>query len=105
MSCPAGPTPWRETAMEQEKKSWTPRGWVGAATGGIRFKPDREAVQAELLAHIEDKRADLRRLYPEMNERELDALVTRQMGDPGQVGRALARLHRPWLGYLWRSVR
>ena len=88
--------------MEQEKKGWTPRGWVGAATGGIRFKPDREAVQAELLAHIEDKRADLRRLYPEMNERELDALVTRQMGDPGQVGRALARLHRPWLGYLWR---
>ena len=71
--------------MEQEKKSWTPRGWVGAATGGIRFKPDREAVQAELLAHIEDKRADLRRLYPEMNERELDALATRQMGDPGQV--------------------
>lgn len=89
--------------MEQEKKGWTPRGWVGAATGGIRFKPDREAVQAELLAHIEDKRADLRRLYPEMNERELDALVTRQMGDPGQVGRALARLHRPWLGWLWRA--
>lgn len=89
--------------MEQEKKGWTPRGWVGAATGGIRFKPDREAVQAELLAHIEDKRADLRRLYPEMNERELDALATRQMGDPGQVGRALARLHRPWLGYLWRA--
>ena len=24
------------------------------------------------------------------------------MGDPKEIGRALARLHRPWLGWLWR---
>ena len=24
------------------------------------------------------------------------------MGDPGEIGRELAKIHRPWLGYLWR---
>ena len=89
--------------MEQEKLSWSPLGWVGEATSGIRFKPDREAVQEELYAHIEDKIADLTRLYPEMGEWEVKKLATQQMGDPREVGRTLAVLYRPWLGWLWRA--
>ena len=71
-----------------ERQQYSPEGWLDLATADIRFKPDRAAVRAELKAHLEDKCADLRRLYPEMNERELDALATRQMGDPEEVGRA-----------------
>ena len=77
--------------------------WLNAATRGIRFKPDRMAVRAELKAHLEDKYADLRRLYPDMDDWDITKRAAAQMGDPEEVGRALARLHRPWLGYLWRA--
>ena len=26
-----------------------------------------------------------------------------RMGDPEEIGRELAKVHRPWLGYLWRA--
>ena len=25
------------------------------------------------------------------------------MGDPEEIGKELARIHKPWLGYLWRA--
>ena len=37
--------------------------WLDRATAGIRFKPDREEVRAELSAHLEDKaRSGLKRM-------------------------------------------
>ena len=86
-----------------ERQQYSPEGWLDLATAGIRFKPDREAVQAELLAHIEDQAEAIRRRHPDLGEEEAERQAADQMGDPEEVGRALARLHRPWLGYLWRA--
>lgn len=70
--------------------------WLDAATAKIRFRPDREAVRRELEAHMEDLR--------EASGLEEDAAL-RAMGDPAEIAEELGRLHRPWLGYLWRISR
>ena len=70
--------------------------WLDAATAKIRFGPDREAVRRELEAHMEDLR--------EASGLEGDAAL-RAMGDPAEIAEELGRLHRPWLGYLWRVSR
>ena len=79
--------------------------WLDTAVKGIRFGPDREAVRAELYGHLEDKIADLRRIFPDLKREEAEDMALSQMGDPDAIGRELARLHRPWLGYLWRASR
>ena len=74
--------------------------WLQTATKGIRFGPDRWAVKTELREHLEDKTADMARIFHiEGEEAEQEAL--RRMGDPEEIGKALAKLHKPWLGYLW----
>ena len=78
------------------------RRWLDRAAAGIRSRPDREAVRAELEAHLEDKTADLVRIFPDLGRQEAERQAVEQMGDPKEIGRALARLHRPWLGWLWR---
>ena len=75
--------------------------WLETAVAGIRFKPDREAVERELREHIEDKTADLMRIFPDMNEEEARERALSGMGDPEEIGKELAKIHRPWLGYLW----
>ena len=79
------------------------KGWLHTAVAGIRFKPDREAVEAELREHIEDKTMDLMRIFPGMTQEEAEERALSQMGDPEEIGRELAKIHRPWLGYLWRA--
>ena len=76
--------------------------WLDAATRGIRFGPDRAAVRAELAAHLEDKQADLRRIFPDIPPEEAEQRALEAMGDPEEIGRELAKIHKPWLGYLWR---
>lgn len=68
--------------------------WLDAATSKIRFRPDREAVRRELEAHFEDLR--------EASGLEEEAAVEK-MGNPLDIAEELGRLHRPWLGYLWRA--
>ena len=76
--------------------------WLETAVAGIRFRPDREAVERELREHIEDKTADLMRIFPDMTEEEARERALSQMGDPVEIGKELAKIHKPWLGYLWR---
>lgn len=76
--------------------------WLDQATAGIRFKPDREAVRNELEAHLEDKALDFWRIFPAITMEEAWERAASEMGDPEEVGRELARLHKPWLGYFWR---
>lgn len=75
--------------------------WLDQATGGIRFSPDRAEVRSELAGHLEDKEADLRRIFPNLTQEEAGDRALGEMGDPSEIGKELARLHRPWLGYLW----
>lgn len=86
-----------------DKRYKTEQSWLTAAVKGIRFKPDRVEVERELREHIEDKMADLRRLYPDLAQEEAEELALDRMGDPEEIGRELAKVHRPWLGYLWRA--
>ena len=48
------------------------RRWLDTAVKGIRFGPDRRAARAELAAHMEDKAADLRRIFPDMTAQEAE---------------------------------
>jgi len=88
--------------MVMEKKQYGVDEWIVRATEKIKFTPDRLAVAAELREHLEDKLFDLRRIYPDMPQ---EAAVTRalgQMGDAEEVGLELAKIHTPWMGWLWR---
>lgn len=76
--------------------------WLTEATGRIAFGPDRRAVRAELFDHIEEAREALRARHPEMTPLETEERAVVSMGDPEPLSRELARLHRPWMGYLWR---
>ena len=78
--------------------------WLDTAVVGIRFKPDRKAVEAELRGHFEEKVADLERMY-HLNRREAEEMALKQMGDPEEIGREMAKIHKPWWGYLWYATR
>ena len=80
-------------------------GWLRTAVAGIRFKPDREAVEAELREHIEDKTAALMRIFPDMTQEEAEDRALSGMGDPEEIGKELAKIHKPWLGWLWVASR
>ena len=49
--------------------------WLDQAVSGIRFGPDRAAVRAELEAHMEDKAADLQRIFPDISREEAEDAV------------------------------
>ena len=76
--------------------------WLDTAVKGIRFGPDRRAVRSELADHLEDRAADLRRIFPDLTDEEARERTLAGMGDAAEVGKQLARVHKPWLGYLWR---
>ena len=89
--------------MEHNKTSNPAGQWLDKATEGIRFGPDRKAVRAELDAHLDDKIQDLQRIFPDLSAWEATQMALSGMGDPEEIGRELAKLHKPWLGYLWRA--
>ncbi len=79
--------------------------WLNIATAGIRFGPDREEVQRELRQHIEDKAADLMRIFPGISEEEAGRRALDGMGDAWELKKELAKVHTPWLGWLWTASR
>jgi len=74
---------WRDTVLRQ-----------------VRFKPDRKAIREELNGHYEDKVADLERLGYDRKLAESRALEA--MGDAVEIGKAFDKVHKPWLGWLWK---
>jgi len=76
--------------------------WVELAVASIRFPRDRKVVAAELREHVEDKVADLMRIFPGMSRSEATQRALSQMGDAREIGKELGRIHKPWLGYIWR---
>ena len=75
--------------------------WLDRATEGIRFGPDRREVRAELSAHLEDKTLDFQRIFPDLSWEEAQQRAASEMGDPAEIGKELAKVHKPWLGYAW----
>lgn len=91
--------------MERMKDNLSVLEWLDIAVSGIRFGPDRVAVRKELDGHIEDRMADLRRIFPNIPQEEACARALSAMGDPEELKISLARVHRPWLGWLWTVSR
>ena len=79
--------------------------WLDTAVSGIRFGPDREAVRGELYTHLEDKTADLMRIFPDLSPDEARDRALAGMGDAEELKVSLAKVHRPWLGWLWTASR
>lgn len=77
--------------------------WCDTVTRQVRFRPDRGAIQRELAAHYQDHVRDLERVGYDWKLAEQRALAA--MGDPEEIGRALDRVHKPWLGWLWLASR
>ena len=77
--------------------------WVNAVCEQVRFRPDHKAIEEELRVHYEDHVKDLLRLGRSRELAEERALAA--MGDAREVGRALDRVHEPWLGWLWKASR
>jgi len=77
--------------------------WCKTVTDQVRFRPDRAAIARELQAHYEDHVKDLERIGFDSTLAEERALAA--MGDAEQIGRAMNRAHKPWLGWLWTASR
>ena len=77
--------------------------WVNAVCQEVRFRPDRKGIAKELRIHYEDHINDLLRLGRDPGLAEQRALAA--MGNSQEVGRALDRVHKPWLGWLWEVSR
>ena len=99
----SSPSPERGNAMGEKQERTPAEGWLDKATAGIRFGPDRKEVRRELEEHLEDKALDFQRIFPGLTEDEAKERAAAEMGDPEEIGKELAKIHRPWLGYLWRA--
>ena len=88
-----------------ENRKYNRTDWLTTAAKGIRFGPDRAEVLRELCDHLDDRIADLERIFPGIGREEAEERALAGMGDPEEVGRELARVHRPWLGWLWTASR
>ena len=77
--------------------------WLRDAVKYVRFPPDRRRVQEELYSHMIARNRDF--LEEGYSEEEADRLSTLAMGDPEEVGRALAAVHRPFWGYFVLCLR
>lgn len=71
--------------------------WIRRAVGCIRYPPDRNDVEKELYDHIMCRYAE--NLALGMNEKEADEAAVKAMGDPFEVGRELAKIHKPFWGF------
>ena len=88
--------------MEPNKTTTSAETWLDTAVKKIRFGPDRAAVRKELEAHLEDKVLDVQRIFPDIAQEAAQEKAVSDMGDPAEVGKELAKIYRPWLGYLWQ---
>ena len=77
--------------------------WCAAAVAGIRYKPDRERVYDELYAHLEDRCAAMADAGVPEGDAVRRALAA--MGSASEAAEQLAKIHRPFWGYLLRTAR
>ncbi|MBE6008033.1 MAG: hypothetical protein E7235_02415 [Lachnospiraceae bacterium] len=69
----------------------------------VKFFFDRGEIRKELNEHMEDMYEDM--LESGISEEDAIRLVVEYMGDADEIGRALNREHKPWIGWLWVATR
>lgn len=84
-----------------KKKDWNFGLWCRIATGKIRYKPDRKAVSAELLGHLED--AYDAYIAKGMTPDEAEAKALETMGRAEDIAPQLAAIHKPFWGFVLRA--
>ncbi|MGM9612620.1 MAG: permease prefix domain 1-containing protein [Butyricicoccus sp.] len=67
--------------------------WLDRVCAHLRPGHHREAVRRELAAHLDDRLRILR--TQGLREDEAERRAVRDMGDPDELGRALAALYHP----------
>lgn len=77
--------------------------WCDAATAKIRYGGDRDAVSAELRAHLEDRYDAL--VEAGYSQAEATAKALEAMGDAKAIAPQLGKIHRPWLGWVYSALR
>ena len=77
--------------------------WLREAVGGIKYPPDRRRVEKELYAHVMQRNRDF--LKEGCNAHEADKKACAVMGDPAELRRELAAIHRPFWGYAYLLLR
>ena len=77
--------------------------WLREAVKYVKFPPDRRKVQEELYGHMIARNQDF--LNEGCSEEVADWRVCQAMGDPEEVGKALAEVHKPFWGYFLRVLR
>lgn len=76
--------------------------WCDTAVSYIRFKPDRPPVKRELMEHMQDKYDGY--LEEGMEPAEAERRTVREMGSEYETGKLLNKIHKPYLGWLWRAT-
>lgn len=77
--------------------------WCYHAVAEIRYKPDREDVLRELMAHLEDHYDAL--IAEGHSPEKAKRLALEAMGSAEEIAPQLGAIHKPWLGYLYRIVK
>lgn len=75
--------------------------WLEEVARGLRGHPDYGQVRQELLDHLEDKAADLTRVFPDISPEEAQARALEGMGEAESLSQALAQAHSQVLGTLY----
>lgn len=86
----------------EEKTAWDR--WLDAATHSLRLHPDLELARQELLDHLEDKTADLQRIFPDLTQDAAKEMALEQMGDPEEIDRAMEQAHSKLWGTLYWAI-
>ena len=90
--------PWNTTKLQTPPAS----GWTEPRQASVSAPTGRRSGRS-WDAHLDDKIQDLQRIFPDLSAWEATQMALSGMGDPEEIGRELAKLHKPWLGYLWRA--
>lgn len=77
--------------------------WCQEATELIRYRPDREMVTEELMAHMED--AYDTQIRAGLSPEDATQKVLSSMGSADEIAPQLAQIHTPILGYLYSFLK
>lgn len=89
----------KQIAHYSENPLWSE--WLNRAVKPMDDHPDRDWVRQELLEHLEDKAADLERIFPTITRQEAEQEALLRLGDPSAIGAELAKAHSKVLGAVY----
>ena len=89
----------KQMTQMSENPLWSE--WLNEAVRPMDNHPDRDWVRQELLEHLEDKAAGLKRSFPSITRQEAEQEALLRLGDPSEIGAELAKAHSKVLGAVY----